>query len=77
MMNVIIILVLATIFGALFIYQGMPLLRDNEIKELVLFSALLFTGFVVTVLQALGISIPSPAIFIEDIVKVFLGVFYA
>lgn len=58
------------IVHALIIWMEVPtLLRNNERKELVGFSILLFIGFVLSILESTTIELPNPLDFVTFIYK--------
>ncbi|WP_366923995.1 hypothetical protein MFMK1_000934 [Metallumcola ferriviriculae] len=69
------VMLVGGMYTGIFVYQGLPLLRNKQIKDGLVFSGLLSMGFALTVLQILGVKIPSPADYIEAFIKFLLGWF--
>ena len=56
-----------------FILDAIPLIKNNMKKEIYLFSVLLFSAFLLSLLISLGVNIPSPAEPIKKIVFTIIG----
>lgn len=55
------------------IIEIIPLIKQNKKKELVLYSVLFGSAFIISLLLSIGVKIPSPAKPIEKIVEAIVG----
>ena len=63
----IILLIIAT--GIVIFIEVPGLVRKNYWRELIVFSVLLSSGFVLLLLIIIGVKLPSPALFIEGVIN--------
>ncbi|MCT4605161.1 MAG: hypothetical protein N4A64_03505 [Marinisporobacter sp.] len=66
----ILVIIVYIIIGIL---EIVPLIKRNQKKELVLYTVLFTTAFIMSLLISLDVKIPSPAKPIEKIVKAVIG----
>ncbi len=69
------VLIIIFIFGLIYVYQALPLLKAKNTRELIVLSFMMGLALLVTALLVLDIPIASPAVYIEAVVKIVLGVF--
>lgn len=50
-----------------------PLIKKGRKKELILYSAIFLSAFVISLLLSLGVDLPSPATPIENAIKFIVG----
>lgn len=55
------------------IIEIIPLIKNKQKKELILYSVTFISAFTLSVLLSLGVKIPSPAKPIEKVVKFIIG----
>ncbi len=56
------------------IIEIVPMVKENQKKELVLYSVLFAAAFVLSILLSLGVKIPSPSEPIEHLVRAVTGI---
>ena len=66
------VLLLILVFIIIILYEVPELIKKKYWRELIVFSALLTIGFVLSLLQTLGYTIPSPVEAIENIINTFI-----
>lgn len=57
------------------ILEIFPLYKNNQKKELILYSSVFLCAFILSILLNLGVKIPSPTKPIENTVKIINGLF--
>lgn len=67
---VVIVVLFYIIIGGIEIFT---LIKNNKEKEVILYSITFTISFIISILLALGVKIPSPAKPIEKIVKAIIG----
>ena len=55
------------------IVEIIPLIKNRQKKELILYSIIFISAFTLSILLSLGVKIPSPAKPIEKVVKLIIG----
>ncbi len=55
------------------IIEIVPLIKNNQKKELILYSFLFGAAFILSLLLSLGVDIPSPADYIQKAVEAIIG----
>ncbi|MCG8482349.1 MAG: hypothetical protein MJA31_03495 [Clostridia bacterium] len=55
------------------IIEIVPLIKNNQKKELILYSFLFVAAFILSLLLSLGVDIPSPADYIQKAVEAIIG----
>lgn len=68
-------IVLITVFLLIAVLQGRKLIKNNRIKELLVFEILLLIGFIMSILKTLNILIPDPTEAIKKIIDNINGFF--
>ncbi|SHH13737.1 hypothetical protein [Clostridium grantii] len=68
-MKVIIVVILYWLVGFI---EGKILLKNNEVKELIIYGTMMGFSMILASLLILGVKVASPAKFIEKIVFVFI-----
>lgn len=67
-------LILCTMVYILFLcIDIIPILKNKERKMLIIYSIIITTAYVCTVLSELGVKIPSPANPLKDIITTIVG----
>ena len=69
-MVVIFVILIYIIIGCI---EIIPMIKQKKKRELILYSPLFISAFVMSVLLSIGVKIPSPAEPIEKIVMTILG----
>jgi len=66
------VLLLIVPFVAMVLYETPDMIREKRWNDLAIFSAVTLFGFIISLLQVIGIKIPNPLKYIElALVKVF------
>jgi hypothetical protein len=60
------------IYSIIALFEGKRLLKNSEIKELIIYGLMMLFSLILSLLLIVGIKIPSPADFIEKIVVFFI-----
>ncbi len=55
------------------IIEIIPLIKKGEKKELVVYSIIFISSFIISILLGLGFELPSPATPIENVIKSIIG----
>lgn len=69
-MVVVLVILVYIIIG---IIEMVPMMKRNQKKELVLYTILFGSAFIISLLLSVGVKVPSPAKPIEKIVKAIIG----
>lgn len=69
------ILALVMLFSIALVREALPLITRKQWRELLLSSSLYLAGFILSLLLALGIELPSVAKVIETVFNWFFGLF--
>jgi len=71
-------IIILIVITAIVIYMEVPALIKNKYwKELITFSILILTGFILSLLLIIGVKIPSPDLFIEENVNEFVNFIFS
>ena len=68
---VILIILGYIIIGAV---EIIPLIKKKQKKELIVYSVFFVSAFIISLLLALGVEIPSPAEYIEKFITLFIDI---
>jgi hypothetical protein len=70
------ILLIILVYAVIGFFEISALIKQQKMKEIILYSFVFLSAFVLSILINLGVQIPSPAKPIENTVKIIKGIFW-
>jgi hypothetical protein len=70
-------LLVIAVFGIIGFLEILPLVKQGQVKELILYVSIFLAAFIISLLLSMNIKLPSPAQPMDELIKVVFKFFSA